>query len=109
MQLLAFFNFSPGDMIIIAKGATVTGTVVDTGGKKKFLGIGGGKVTFKLQQVDAVDGRKLNVRAAPGKRADMATRPFEIAGKKPPKELAAAEGSEYIAYVDGEQTVSIRK
>ena len=44
-----------GDKTVIAKGATVTGAVTGESGKKKFLGIGGHKLTFRLTQVEAVD------------------------------------------------------
>src|SRR5581483_862308 len=92
-------DFKAGDGTVIAKGAVVTGSVVEVSGKKKFLGMGaGGKVTFKVMQVDSVDGHKLAVRATPGKgQTGPAVRPLEPVGKKPPKELIAAAGTEYIA------------
>ncbi|HWZ30407.1 MAG TPA: serine/threonine-protein kinase [Bryobacteraceae bacterium] len=103
-------DFKAGDTVVIAKGSVVSGAVVDIGGKKKFLGMGGGKVTFRLMQVDAIDGHKLNVRATPGKSPNgPAQRPLEPVNKKPPKELVAAAGTEYIGYMDGEQTVSVKK
>jgi serine/threonine-protein kinase len=96
---------------VIAKGATVTGAVMGETGKKKILGMGkGSKLTFRLLQVDAVDGKKLNVRAMSGRRADGPTiRTFETPKGSKTKGLAAAEGTEYIAYIDGDQTVSVRK
>ena len=103
-------DFKASDSVVIAKGAVVTGAVVEVGGKKKFLGIGGGKATFRLTQVDAVDGHKLNIRATAGKgQGGPAQRPLEPVGKKPPKDLIAAAGTDYIGYVDGEQTVSLKK
>jgi serine/threonine-protein kinase len=102
--------FKTGDTVVIAKGATVSGFIVEVGGKKKFLGMGGGKVTFRLTQVDAVDGRKLNLRATAVKNANgPAQRPLEPANKKPPKELTAPAGTQYIGYLDGGQTVSVNK
>ena len=102
--------FKTGDTVVIAKGATVTGAIVEVGGKKKFLGMGGGKVTFRLTQVDAVDGHKLNLRATAVKSANgVAQRPLEPANKKPPKELTAPAGTQYIGYLDGGQTVSVSK
>jgi len=102
--------FKTGDTVVIAKGATVGGFIVDVGGKKKFLGMGGGKVTFRLTQVDAVDGRKLNIRATAVKSATgPAQRPLEPVNKKPPKELTAPAGTQYIGYLDGSQTVSVSK
>jgi hypothetical protein len=96
---------------VIAKGATVTGFVSGETGKKKILGMGGGsKLTFRLAQSDAVDGKKLTVRAMSGRRAEGPTiRTFETLKGSKTKGLAAAQGTEYIAYIDGEQTVSVRK
>jgi hypothetical protein len=96
---------------VIAKGAVVTGSVTGETGKKKILGIGGGsKLTFRLLQADAVDGKKVNVRALSGKRADGPTiRTFETLKGSKTKGLAAVQGTEYIAYIDGDQTVSVRK
>lgn len=98
------------DHVVIAKGALVTGAVAREAGKKKFLGIGGGKATFQLQQVDAVDGKKLNVRATSGRPGDgVATRPLDTGKGSKPKGVAAVEGTEYVGYIDGEQTVSVSK
>jgi hypothetical protein len=110
IRFTASQDFKEGDTVVIAKGAAVTGAVVDVAGKKKFLGMGGSKVTFRLTQVDAVDGHKLNIRATPVKSANgPGQRPLEPAGKKPSKDLIAAAGTDYIGYIDGEQTASIKK
>jgi hypothetical protein len=97
--------------LVIAKGAIVTGSVTGETGGKKILGIGrGNKLTFRLLQADAVDGKKLNVRSMSGRRSEGPTvRPFETVKSSKTKGLAAAQGTEYIAYIDGEQTVSVRK
>jgi serine/threonine protein kinase len=97
-----------GDALVIAKGATVTGSITSETGKKKFLGMGG-KATFRLEKADAVDGQKISVRAAAKRRTDGPTsRPLDT-GKAKPKELAAAKGTQYVGYIDGQQTVSARK
>jgi serine/threonine protein kinase len=104
-------DFLMGGMVVVPRGASITGEITETGGKKKFLGIAGGsKLSFKLTQADAA-GQKLSVRSAPSRRADgPAQRPVEAAGAKPKaKEIAAIAGTDYIAYVDGDQSVSIRK
>jgi serine/threonine-protein kinase len=102
-------DFKAGDTVVIAKGANVSGSIVEVAGKKKFLGMGGGKVTFRLTQVDAVDGHKLNLRATSVKSANgPAQRPLEPVNKKPPKELTAPAGTQYIGYIDGGQTVSVK-
>jgi len=98
-----------GDTLVIAKGATVTGSIAREAGKKKFI-FGGGKATFELQLANAVDGKKLNVRATSGRSAEgPATRPFDTGKGSKTKGLIAAQGTVYIAYIDGEQTVSVSK
>jgi len=111
-QTLKFTVTQPlqiGDKIIIPKGATVTGAVMGEKGGK-FLGIGGHKLTFRLAQVDAADGKKLAVRAIPSKRADApAIRPFDTGKGAKSKGFAALEGTTYIGYIDGDQVVAVRK
>jgi hypothetical protein len=94
------------DNIVIAKGASAYGSILDAG-KKKAFGLGS-KMAFRLTQVDSVDGRKLAVRAEPG-RKEGAKRPLDSGAKGKTKEIAAAAGSQYVAYIDGEQSVSVRK
>jgi serine/threonine protein kinase len=99
-----------GDKTVIAKGATVTGAVTGESGKKGFLGIGGHKLTFRLTQAEAVDGRKLAVRAMAGKNGDRpAIRPFDTGKASKSKGYAALQGTVYIAYIDGDQIVAVRK
>lgn len=94
---------------VIAKGATVTGTVMGES-KKKFLGIGGKKLTFSLNQVQAVDGRRLAVRAMAGKGGEGPDiRPFETGKSPKTKGYAALQGTMYIGYIDGDQMVAVRK
>jgi hypothetical protein len=113
LRFTASDDFVTGGTVVVPRGASVTGEISETGGKKKFLGIAGGtKLSFKLNQADAAGGQKLNVRATPQpRRGDApAQRPVESAGPKPKaKEIAALAGTEYVAYVDGDQSVSIRK
>jgi hypothetical protein len=99
-----------GDKTVIAKGATVTGAVAGESGKKGFLGIGGHKLTFRLAQAEAVDGRKLAVRAMAGKNGDGLTiRPFDTGKASKSKGYAALQGTVYIAYIDGDQIVAVRR
>jgi serine/threonine protein kinase len=97
-----------GGVEVIAKGAIVTGAIAEVG-KKKFLGIGSSKTTFKLLQVTAVDGHRINVRALAASRPEGSFRQVESGGKDRPKGIAATAGTRYIAYVDGAQTVSAHK
>jgi len=100
-----------GDKTVIAKGSTVTGSVTGESTKKGFLGIKGGhKLTFRLVQAEAVDGKKLAVRAMAGRGEDGVTiRSFETNKGSKPKGYAAVQGTVYIAYIDGDQTVAVRK
>jgi serine/threonine-protein kinase len=109
VRFTAVDGFKVGDDVVIAKGATITGEVTGEKGKK-ILGIGGSKLTFRLLQADGVDGKKVNVRSMSGKRNDGPTvRTFETTKSGKVKGLAAAQGTDYIAYIDGDQTVSVRK
>jgi serine/threonine protein kinase len=111
VHFIASEELQVNEKIVIAKGAAVTGAIAGGTGKKKFLGLGGGrKLTFLLSQVDAVDGRKLTVRALAGKSEDGATvRPFDTGKGSKPKGYAAMKGTSYIAYVDGDQMVAVGK
>jgi len=85
--------------------------VVGEIGKKKFLGIGGNsKVSFRLLSAESVENEKIRVRATASTKGDgPSSRPFDTGKGSRPKDLAAVAGTEYIAYIDGEQTVSIHK
>ncbi len=112
--LALHFTVSEGlrinDKTVIAKGASVTGAVMGESGKKGFLGIGGHKLTFRLTQAEAVDGRMLAVRAMAGKNEDGPTiRSFDTNKGSKPKGYAALRGTVYIGYIDGDQIVAVRK
>ncbi len=91
--------------VVIAKGATVTGEILPAG-KKGILGRG--KTMFRLIAVDAVDGSKLKIKAAPGRSSDKNERNIEPPGHRGKESLAPA-GSTYLAYFDGDQTVAVKK
>jgi hypothetical protein len=100
-------DFRIGGTVVIARGATVTGEVVDPG-KKNILGRGG-KTVFRLIQADAADGTRLKVTAKPGRRSDgIGEHALEPPGHKG-KELVAPAGAEYLAYIDGDQFVTPKK
>ena len=63
---------------------------------------------FRLIAVDAVDGSKLKVRAAPGRGPDKNERNIEPPGHRG-KESLAPKGSTYLAYFDGDQTVAVKR
>ncbi len=92
---------------MIPRGAAITAEIVEAA-KKKF--IGSGKMTFKVTKIASADGKTLNVRATPGKSTDgPPRRAVEVPNQKHVKELAAAAGAEYIVYIDGAQTLSVKK
>jgi serine/threonine protein kinase len=86
------------DTVVIAKGAEAIGVIVD-GARKKFLGIGG-KMTFRLERVDAVNGQKVTIRATPARNHNGAS-------KRPLKPATA--GAEYLGYTDGSNTITVQK
>ncbi len=93
---------------IIAKGAAVTASVA--GHKKKILGIGSAKVTYQLRTVQTVGGQQLRVRATSGHNSDgTSAYQFEPPKGPPKKQFAALQGTEYIGYIDTDQTVAVRK
>jgi hypothetical protein len=96
------------DLVVIAKGAIVTGSVVALGGKRNFFGERS-KMRFRLNTAESVDDSKISVRATPAAKNDGEARPFETPKGSKDKSLIAASGAEYVAYVAGEQTVRVRK
>jgi serine/threonine protein kinase len=92
--------------IVISEGTVATGFIVD-GAKRKILGFGG-KMTFRLERVDAVDGRKMNIRATPNFGRGGSKKPLNTGARKS-KEVAATVGAAYLGYIDGAQTVLVKK
>jgi serine/threonine protein kinase len=98
-----------GDLVAIAKGAPVVGEVAQAARKGTF-GIGGAKATLRLLVVDAVDGKKYRVRAQSARGADGKNeRPVETNTRAKNKDMIADAGTEYIAYIDGDVTISVKK
>jgi serine/threonine-protein kinase len=103
-------DFKVGGITVLAKGVGVNGEISETTKKKKFLGIGGGpKLSFTLSKALGGGGVELNVRALAARRADGATERQVDTGKSGNKTAAAVQGTEYIGYVDGTQTVNVPK
>ena len=99
-------DFSIKNVLVLAKGAAVTGEITETPKKKRF-GFGSGKLSFKLNKAEVVGGHQINVRAVAARRSDGPTQRAVETGAKTPKELAAAQGTAYIGYIDGEQVVAV--
>ena len=67
-------------------------------------------MTMRLIDAEAAGSRKIKVRGIPAKRPDgQAVRPVDTGGKIKAKDIAAMAGTEYIAYIDGEQSVQAHK
>jgi hypothetical protein len=98
-------DFRANGSVVIAQGAIVTGELAGAG--KKILGMGG-KVQFKLNSVTAVDGQKLKVKASPGRTGDKNEHSIEAPGNRN-KEILAPSGAQYMAFLDGDQTVAVKK
>jgi serine/threonine protein kinase len=88
-----------GDTVVIPKGAEAIGSIVD-GAKKRILGFGS-KITFRLERADAVDGQKVTIRATEARRRDGSSKRSATAG--------TGVGAEYLGYIDGANTVMVKK
>jgi serine/threonine protein kinase len=103
-------DFKLNNVTIVAKGSPVQGEISDTPKKGKIFGIGGTKLSFKLTQARSTAGHPITVRALPSAKNDGVTqRPVDTGQKTGSKEIAAAQGAQYIGYVDGAQTVTVPK
>ena len=107
LRFQAAKDFQVDGVVVVAKGAAVTGEVVLPAGKKNILRRGA-KPMFRLVAVEAVDGTKLKVKAAPGTSSDKNERNIEPPGHRGKDSLAPA-GSTYLAYFDGDQRVAVKK
>ena len=96
------------DAVVIRKGAAATGAIVDAA-KKKFLGVGG-KATFRLESVEAVDGQKVTIRTTSARRRDGLSKTTVDSGVGvKSKEVAAATGNTYTGYVDGAKALVVER
>jgi hypothetical protein len=101
-------DFRVQGILILPKGAIVYGEITETPKKRKFLGIGNGKLSFSLSKAQLPDGSSLKVRPLPAARKDGdSQRPVEAPGVKGAKDIAAPPGTAYIAYIDGEQHATV--
>jgi serine/threonine protein kinase len=96
--------------VVIPKGATARGVVLSR--SKRRLLIIGSKVMFQFSDVAAANGARIKIRAAPKPPAanEESSRPLEPSGGgSKPKNLAAAKGTSFTAYVSGEHEISLKK
>jgi hypothetical protein len=95
-----------GGIVIIAKGSTAAGTITEA--KKKGMLGQGGKLLMSMDQVKAVDGQNIRLRATSGREGDdklgktvaiaVLAGPFALLVKG--KDTVSAKGTEYTAYID---------
>ena len=93
--------------VVIPKGARAVGAIVD-GARKKILGIGG-KITFRLESVAAVDGQNVSIRATETPRQVGPSKQTVAAGARKSRDVASAAGTGYLGYVDGPNTVLLKR
>ena len=100
-------DFQVHGIVVLPKGALVYGEITEAPKKRKFLGIGGGRLSFSLSKAQLADGSWVKVRSLASARPDgVNQRPVE-ASAKGAKDIAAPAGTEYIAYIDGEQQATV--
>ena len=100
-------QFREGNTVVLAQGAAVTGEIVEPARKRL---IGGNRIMFRLKDADTTGGGKLELRASPLHHGEVNRMPLEPpAAAKRRKDVAAAAGAVYAAYVEGDQTVAVRK
>jgi hypothetical protein len=108
VRLEAVDDVMVGSSVVIRKGAAASGAIVDAA-KKKVMGLAGVKMTLRLDSVDSVDGRQVSLRATPLHRKDgLSKRVVETGPRKTPG-VAATIGTEFAAYADGTNTVTVKK
>jgi predicted Ser/Thr protein kinase len=109
IRFTATEDFKVNNITVIPKGAVIMGEISETA-KKKVFGLGGAKLSFSLTRATAAGGHALTVRALAARKADGVTqRPADNGQKTGSKDIAAAQGSQYIGYIDGEQSVTVPK
>ena len=92
--------------VVIAKGSKAVGAIYSREKRKKIIMKRGDKVSFQLASVTGVNGAKLKIRATPQKKADDDS--YRAIDSKS-KEMAAVKGTQFIGYVDGAQTVTVKR
>lgn len=91
------------DTIVIRKGAPALGAIVD-GAKRHVFGFG--KMTFRLDTVEAVDGKMVNLRATEAARTNSK---HAVSNGRHTREVAAFAGADYTGYIDGANAVTVKK
>lgn len=108
LNFRAITDVKVGDTVVIAKGAAVTGVVVEAA-RKKFL-VKTTRPTYRLLEATAIDGTKVKVRATAGRLGESRRDPpLDPLGGSRSKDAIAPAGSRFLAYFDGDQTLTVSK
>jgi hypothetical protein len=99
-------DFRVGTELVIPRGAQAVGSIVDGPGRR-ILGLGG-RMTFRLDSVNAVDGQKVALRATLARRGGLSKRPVNVGFRKSVN-VASSAGAEYLGYIDGTNTVMVQR
>ncbi len=91
-------DLKASDTLVVAKGSAANGAVYSREKKKLVRGT---KMNFHLASVVAVNGAKLKIRATPARKADDES--YRVLDAK-----SAAQGAQFIGYVDGTQTLTLK-
>ena len=92
--------------VVIVKGSKAMGAIYSREKRKTIIMKRGDKVNFQLASVVGVNGAKLKIRATPQRKADDDS--YRAIDTKS-KEMAATKGTQFIGYVDGAQTVTVKR
>ena len=99
-------DLKANESVVIAKGSKAVGAIHSREKRKKIIMKRGDKVSFQLASVTGVNGAKLKIRATPQRKADDDS--YRAIDSKS-KEMAAVKGTQFIGYVDGAQTVTVKR
>jgi serine/threonine-protein kinase len=92
-----------GDALAITKGAVATGQITQAKGRLM------GKMQLRLLTVTGADGKLYKIRALSSRSNKNQERPVDTGVKAKAENAAADAGTQYIAYVDGDMQVAIRR
>jgi hypothetical protein len=91
-----------GDATVIAKGAVATGQITQAKGRLM------GKMQLRLLTVTGIDGKLYKIRALSSRSNKNQERPVDTGVRAKTEDAAADAGTQYIAYVDGDMSVTVR-
>src|SRR5262249_54168892 len=97
-------NVSIDNVTVIAKGARGSATISE-GARKKILGRRS-DITMLFDTVETIDGKQVRLREVSLRKTGADRKP-RAAGKMSGATIPA--GTQYVAYIDGDVTVSVKR